>query len=164
MARIAWESWKITPLLFAAHRALYRLLGGRLVGRHVLILTTVGRRSGRERSTPLFYTRDGRDYVIVASNGGEARPPHWWHNLRANPHAGIQVGRDVIACRAERVGAEDVPRLWAKLLAIHGDYETYRQRTTRELTLFRLKPVRGQDAGHADEDAPRGPSRKEALP
>ena len=157
MARIAWESWKITPLLFAAHKGLYRLLGGRLVGRHVLILTTVGRRSGRERSTPLFYTRDGNDYVVIASNGGEEHPPHWSHNLRANPRADIQVGRDVIACRAERVGAADVPRLWAKLLAIHGGYESYRQRTTRELTLFRLKPVTGRGA-------PREPSRKEALP
>lgn len=162
MARSAWESWKITPVLFAAHKALYRLLGGRLVGRHVLILTTVGRRSGRERSTPLFYTRDGEDYVVVASNGGESRPPHWWHNLRANPDADIQVGREVIACRVERVGTEDVPRLWAKLVAIHGAYDTYRQRTTRELTLFRLKPVTGRAAGDGSGGAPRTPATREA--
>jgi deazaflavin-dependent oxidoreductase (nitroreductase family) len=164
MARVAWESWKITPILFAAHKALYRLLGGRLVGKNVLILTTRGRRSGRARSTPLFYTRDGDDYVVVASNGGEARQPNWWHNLRANPNVGIQVGRRTIACRAERVHGDDVPRLWAKLLAIHGDYETYKRRTTRELTLFRLRPLTQRHAGRGAERAPHTPATSGETP
>jgi len=140
MSRASWESWSITPALFSAHKALYRLLGGRLAGKNVLILTTRGRRSGLERSTPLFYARDGGDYIIVASNGGEDRYPAWWHNLKAHPHVHVQVRRDVVHCKAERVGAEDVPRLWAEMVAIYSGYETYRAKTRRELTLLRLKP------------------------
>jgi deazaflavin-dependent oxidoreductase (nitroreductase family) len=164
MARVAWESWKVTPVLFAAHKALYRLLGGRLVGKNVLILTTRGRRSGRARSTPLFFARDGDDYVVVASNGGEARQPNWWHNLRADPNVSIQVGRHTMACRAERARSDDVPRLWAKLLLIHGGYETYRRRTARELTLFRLRPLTRHHASARAERTPDTPATSEEAP
>ena len=80
---LRWESLADRVNIFALHTSLYRLLGGRLVGRNILILTTMGRKSGHRRSTPLFYVRDGSDHVIVASNGGEDPYPGWWHNIRA---------------------------------------------------------------------------------
>jgi len=135
-----WESWNVTPLVFAAHVRLYRLLRGRLVGRNILILTTVGRRSGRRRSTPLFYVRDGDGYAVIASNGGEARYPGWWHNIRSNPEVEIQVGADAFVCRAERANEDDVPHLWARFTAVYRGYIEYRKRTARELTIFRLRP------------------------
>jgi len=136
---LRWESWRIMPALFAAHVALYRLLGGRLVGRNILILTTTGRRTGRKRSTPLFFARDGEDWVIIASNGGEDRYPGWWHNLRSNPEVDVEVGREVARCRAEAASAADTPVLFAKLCAVYGGYRGYRERTERELTIFRLR-------------------------
>jgi deazaflavin-dependent oxidoreductase (nitroreductase family) len=138
--------------VFAAHVGLYRLLRGRLVGRNTLILTTVGRRSGRKRSTPLFFVHDGADYVVIASNGGEDRYPGWWHNIRSNPDIEIEVGARTIACRAEKAKDDDVPRLWGKLTAVHRGYAKYRERTRRELTILRLRPrldevVRGRSHG-----------------
>jgi deazaflavin-dependent oxidoreductase (nitroreductase family) len=135
-----WESWRIMPAVFAVHVALYRLLGGRFVGRNILILTTIGRKSGRKRSTPLFFARDGETWVIVASNGGEDRYPGWWYNVHANPEVEIEVGRTAIRCRAEAASAADTPALFEKLCAVYAGYRRYRERTRRELTVFRLRP------------------------
>ncbi len=140
---LRWEALSERLNVFAIHRTLYRALGGRLVGRNVLILTTTGRKTGRRRSTPLFFVRDGGDYVVIASNGGEDRHPGWWHNVRANPLLEIQVGRSRIACRAQRVSGAEVPALMAELDQVYSGYAKYAARTTRELTLFRLKPLRG---------------------
>ncbi len=135
-----WESLRLASLGFAAHVVLYRLLKGRFVGRNILILTTTGRRTMRKRSTPLFYVSDGDDYVIIASNGGEDRYPGWWHNIRVNPDVDIEVGAVRLHCRAHRIGDQaETERLFERLSAVYGGYPKYRQRTSRELTLFRLR-------------------------
>ncbi len=135
-----WESWRIMPAVFAAHVALYRLLGGRLVGRNILILTTTGRKSGRKRSTPLYFIRDGRDYVIIASNGGEDRYPGWWHNIKKDPDVEIQIAREIVKCRVEAATDAEAPTFFEKLSAVYGGYPRYKERTERELTIFRLTP------------------------
>jgi deazaflavin-dependent oxidoreductase (nitroreductase family) len=135
-----WESWRITPAIFSAHARLYRLLGGRLVGKNILVLTTTGRRSGRSRSTPLYFTRDREDYVIIASNGGEDRYPGWWYNVKANPDVEIQVGREHMRCVARAASDADTPVLFAKLSAVYGGYRRYREQTRRALTIFHLEP------------------------
>jgi deazaflavin-dependent oxidoreductase (nitroreductase family) len=148
MALSHWESWRVMRGIFAAHVALYRLLGGHLVGRHILILTTAGRRSGRRRSTPLFFARDGEDYVIIASNGGDERYPGWWHNVHADPEVEIQVARRRMRCRAEVANETEAPALFTKLSAVYGGYRRYREQTKRPLTIFRLTPAaRPRDGG-----------------
>jgi deazaflavin-dependent oxidoreductase (nitroreductase family) len=122
------------------HAGWYRALGGRLAGRNTLLLTSIGRRTGLPRTTPLLFVREGADYVIIASNGGDEPYPGWWHNLRANPEVEIQVGRRRIACRASEADETERAGLAAKLDAIYGGYETYRRKTRRELTIFRLRP------------------------
>jgi deazaflavin-dependent oxidoreductase (nitroreductase family) len=73
------------------HAWVYRRSGGSVLGRMggqpVLLLETAGRRTGRRRTTPVQYLADGDTFVVVASNAGAARPPAWYLNLRANPHA-----------------------------------------------------------------------------
>lgn len=128
------------PAVFAAHVVLYRLLGGRLAGKNILILTTTGRKSGRKRSTPLFFVRDGEDYVIIASNGGDDRYPGWWHNAKANPDVEVEVRREHVRCLAEAANEADAPVLFAKLSAVYSGYRRYQERTKRALTIFRLKP------------------------
>src|SRR5262249_37095425 len=100
--------------------AVYRLSGGRLggslSGRPMLLLTTVGRRSGRERTLPLLYVEDGGRWVVVASNAGDERDPAWWLNLRARPEAAVQAGRERHAVRARRATPEEEARLWPRLL------------------------------------------------
>jgi deazaflavin-dependent oxidoreductase (nitroreductase family) len=143
-----WESWRIMPAVFAAHVALYRLLRGRFVGKNILILTTTGRRSGRKRSTPLFFARDGETFVIIASNGGEDRFPGWWYNVRANPIAEAQVGGDLFTCRVEPANSHDAGILFERLCAVYGGYRRYREQTKRELTIFRLAPVKAISSGN----------------
>ena len=143
MAGKRWTSLAHRFNVFALHAALYRLLGGRLVGRRTLLLTTTGRRSGEPRTTPLFYVRDGAHFVVITSNGGDDRYPGWWHNVQAEPHVRIQVGSDTIACDAAPVRAADAARLWPAFVAVHRGYEDYRRRTTRELSMLRLTPRPG---------------------
>ena len=87
------------------HNSLYRATGGRIGGGipgsgPVLLLTTNGRKTGRERTVPLLYLHDGEDIVLVASNGGTATHPTWWLNLKANPLATVEVGNRRLRVRA----------------------------------------------------------------
>src|SRR5947207_2526119 len=95
---------------------LYRATGGRLGGKmngvNVLLLTTTGRRSGKQRTVPLMYIMDGSAYVITASAGGADRHPGWFFNVRSNPHVTIQVKDKRIAVVAEVAGPEKKPELW----------------------------------------------------
>jgi deazaflavin-dependent oxidoreductase (nitroreductase family) len=81
-----------------AHCAVYRgtrgLIGANLIGIHMLLLTTRGRQTGRERTLPLAYVEHEDDFVIVASNGGSPTAPAWWLNLRAAETAQVQVGAE----------------------------------------------------------------------
>src|SRR5262249_50410811 len=88
---------RLARLATAAHVALYRLSGGAIGGRAqhmpVLLLTTTGRKSGKEHTTPLVYLADGDDYVVIASNGGQAKLPNWWLNIREARQAHVELGR-----------------------------------------------------------------------
>ena len=129
------------------HSFVYRVtngrVGGRIVGGPVLLLTTTGRKSGRERTVPLLYLKDGEDLVVVGSNGGTATPPAWWLNLTDNPEATVEVGGHKMRVRAEEAGFEEKERLWPKLVEMYGGYEDYRRRTDREIPVVFLHPVSG---------------------
>lgn len=124
------------------HRLLYRLAGGRFLGRiagmPVLLLTTTGRRSGRLRTTPLTYFEVGRDLVIVGSNGGEETPPRWWLNLQANPHARVTRGRDTREVQAREALGEEREQLWGMITATYAGYAAYAGRTTRTIPVVVL--------------------------
>ena len=102
MPNIRW----LLALITAVHRALYRATGGRIGARagsaHMLLLTTLGRRSGQRRVTPLLYVEDGGRFVVVASNAGDDRHPAWLLNLRKQPAVEIQIGARHIRFRPAR--------------------------------------------------------------
>src|SRR5882724_3982627 len=105
------------------HVHLYRLTGGRFVGRMgkapILLLTTIGRRTGQHRTTPLLYLRDGEQLAIVASFGGHPKHPVWYLNLTANPAVTLQVGRERFAATARTANAGERERLWPQLVALY---------------------------------------------
>lgn len=130
------------------HRWIYRKTGGRLgaklLGMHMLLLTTRGRKSGEERTIPLACFPDGDDWVVVASNNGQDRHPGWWLNLRARPEARIRVGREEKRVRAIRAEGEEHARLWPWLKQQNPMYAKYEQKTDREIPVVILRPLPGE--------------------
>jgi deazaflavin-dependent oxidoreductase (nitroreductase family) len=128
---------------YPAHRRVYQLSRG-LIGHSspmgpMLLLTTTGRRSAEPRTNPLLYMPDGKDYVVVASNGGRDRPPAWLLNLEATPVAVIQVRRTTSPVTAEILrGAEAAP-LWPRLTEHYNGWSYYQQLTEREIPVVRLE-------------------------
>jgi deazaflavin-dependent oxidoreductase (nitroreductase family) len=128
-----------------AHAGVYRATGGKLFGRMgkspILLLNTVGRKSGKKRTSPLLYVMDGEDFVIIASKGGASTHPAWYLNLRANPEATVEIGDREVRVRAEETDAEEKARLWQKMVEMYPTYDDYQKRTEREIPLLVLRPV-----------------------
>ncbi|MGE2689894.1 nitroreductase/quinone reductase family protein [Mycolicibacterium pulveris] len=128
------------------HARLYRISGGRFgsrwfAGAPVMVLQTVGRRSGEKRSTPVLYLRDGDALVVMAANAGAARTPAWWLNLKAAGVGEAIVGRErrMVAPR-ELVGAEH-DRLLRRFVEMYPQAEHYSRFTDRPLPLIALEPA-----------------------
>jgi F420H(2)-dependent quinone reductase len=128
-----------------AHAGVYRATGGKLFGRMgkspILLLNTVGRKTGRKRTTPLLYVMDGEDFVIIASKGGAATHPAWYLNLRANPDATVEIGDREVQVEAGVADPEEKARLWEKMVEMYPTYDDYQRKTEREIPLLVLRPV-----------------------
>ncbi len=129
------------------HVFFYRLSGGRLGGRihkaNVLLLTTTGWKTGKKRTRPLLYLRDGNRLVIVAANGGREKDPAWWTNLKHNPIGQVQVGNEKETVYAQRAKGSEKERLWALVTKLFPGYSEYQKKTKREISLVVLMPKRG---------------------
>ncbi len=132
----------------------YRATGGRLgntwrigAALHkpvpVCLLTTTGRKSGKPRTAPLLYLRDGENFVVVASQGGLAHHPAWYLNLRATPAVTIEVGRDRHELLARTADEAERARLWPKLVEVYADFDTYDAWTEREIPVVICEPAAG---------------------
>jgi deazaflavin-dependent oxidoreductase (nitroreductase family) len=133
-------------MISGTHEFWYRLsgglIGGRLGGLPILLLTTTGRKSGKKRTMPLVYLADGDNLVIIASNGGSDRHPAWWLNLKDKPEAEVQVGRDAKSVTAEKATGEERDRLWRQVVEMYKGYDEYRQMTEREIPVVILRSER----------------------
>jgi deazaflavin-dependent oxidoreductase (nitroreductase family) len=130
-----------------AHAAMYRRSGGSrgktFRKAPVLLLTCRGRKSGVERTVPLIYLQDGDRLGVVASYGGDDRSPAWFLNVVANPGVTVELGgleRRMVATVAD---AETKARLWPLFVSLYPAYETYRQRTARDLPVVLLSEANG---------------------
>jgi len=116
-------------------------LGERQLRYSMLLLHTIGRKSGKRRTHTLLYIKDGDDLVICASNNGSPQPPAWYLNLLATPRVAVQHGRIRREVMAEIVGPQDRERLWQRMLAVRPQYADYQKTTSRMFPLIRLKPL-----------------------
>lgn len=127
-----------------AHAWLYSCSSGRLggsVGGHpVLLLTTTGRRTGRERRTPVQYERVGNQIVVVAAGGGSPTPPGWWLNIEADPDVVVQTGADVWRAHAETADSDRRSGLWPALLAANPSLGSAQEKAGRQLPAVVLSP------------------------
>lgn len=129
----------------ALHTRVYRLsggkIGGRMMGCPVLLLTTRGRKTGKERVTPLLYIPDSDNFVLIASNGGVANHPAWYLNMQANPEVEVEVGGRKLRVRAEDASGSERERLWAKAVGMYAGYADYQKRTERQIPVVILRSL-----------------------
>ena len=130
------------------HDKVYQATNGR-IGHRVpgmppsLLLHTVGAKTGQPRTTTLSYAKDGDDYLVVASKGGDPRSPGWYHNLKANPDVEINVGSDRVLVTAQPVLPDslDYARLWKLVNENNANrYVEYQKKTSRPIPVVALKP------------------------
>jgi deazaflavin-dependent oxidoreductase (nitroreductase family) len=110
-------------------------------GTVILLLTTTGRRSGEERTTPLIYQPDGDRCVIVASKGGWEDHPGWYYNLTEDPNVEVQVKGDRFKARASTAEGEERERLWKLMAAAWPDYDGYQTKTDRQIPVVVLTRI-----------------------
>jgi deazaflavin-dependent oxidoreductase (nitroreductase family) len=108
-------------------------------GTQTLLLTTTGRKSGEERTTPLIYAPYGDAYTIVASKGGTDEPPAWYLNLSANPEVEVQVLGDRFKARARTANPEEKAETWPTMVSEWPAYDEYQARTERQIPIVILE-------------------------
>jgi deazaflavin-dependent oxidoreductase (nitroreductase family) len=106
-----------------------------------LLLTTTGKKSGQQTTTPLIYGRDGERLLVVASKGGAPRHPMWYTNLAANPDVEVQVKDERYRAKARTAGPDEKPKLWETMAAIWPAYNDYQQRTERQIPVVIIERV-----------------------
>ena len=134
---------RIESLITNVQVSLYRLSGGSIAGTFkgvpVLLLTTIGRKTGKKRTKPLLYLMDNDQVVLVASHAGASTHPIWWRNLLQNPSAEVQIKRTLMQVKAREATPEERERLWPKMVALYPDYQNYQKRTTRTIPIVLLQ-------------------------
>jgi deazaflavin-dependent oxidoreductase (nitroreductase family) len=147
MALPSFVEETLLPQVLRIHDAVYRntngWIGHRMLGIPSLLLHTVGAKTGKPRTAALTYARDGANYLIVASKGGDPKAPGWYHNLKANPNAEINVGPKRFDVTAKPVLPDepDYSRLWQIVNKNNGNrYEAYQKKTSRPIPVVVLSP------------------------
>jgi len=106
-----------------------------------LLLTTIGRKSGRSLTMPLIFDRDGDRYVVVASKGGAPEHPAWYLNLLDHPEVQVQVKAERFPARARTASGTERASLWAQMVRLYPPYATYQTRTDRQIPVVVLERV-----------------------
>jgi deazaflavin-dependent oxidoreductase (nitroreductase family) len=114
---------------------------GTIGGRPVVVLTSVGAKTGKLRKTALMRVEHDGKYAAVASLGGAARNPVWYHNLKANPHVELQDGPTKRDYRAREVTGREKATWWERAVAAYPTYASYQKKTKREIPVFVLEPI-----------------------
>ncbi len=138
----------LTRTFVRANAFVFQLTNGRLgsrMGRQsVLLLHTVGRKSGKAYTTPLSYYRDGPNYLVVASNWGKEEPPDWFRNLEQAPRTTIQVQDKTLGVEARQAEGEEYRRLWQAVTRQNSQYLEYQKGISRRIPIVILAPMKGE--------------------
>ena len=114
-------------------------VGGPFAGGTLLLLHTVGAKSNQPRINPLAYTKDGDNFIIIASKGGAPTNPDWYYNLKENPKAIVEVGTETFDVTANILTGEERDRLYAKQATIFPNFAQFAEITTRNIPVIALK-------------------------
>ncbi|MCV7284209.1 nitroreductase family deazaflavin-dependent oxidoreductase [Mycolicibacterium wolinskyi] len=116
--------------------------GTELQGRPVILLTTVGAKTGKIRKTPLMRVEHDGQYAVVASLGGAPKNPVWYYNVKKNPHVELQDGAAVGDYEAREVFGDEKAVWWERAVAAFPDYADYQMKTERQIPVFVLTPIK----------------------
>jgi len=124
----------------------YKVSGGKLGGSFlqgapVALLTTIGRKTGQPRVSPLLFLRDGDRVVLVASQGGRANNPMWYLNLKANPKVSVQIKKQVLALTARDATEAERAQYWPQLVAMYSSFDDYQSWTSRVIPIVICDPA-----------------------
>jgi deazaflavin-dependent oxidoreductase (nitroreductase family) len=125
--------------------AAYKVSGGRvggtfLQGAPVALLTTIGRKSGEPRVSPLLFLRDGNRILLVASQGGRTNNPMWYLNLKSNPQVTVQVKKEVLRLTARDATEEERAHYWPQLVSMYSSFDDYQSWTDRVIPIVICDP------------------------
>jgi len=143
---------KIIKTMSKVNVAIYRWTGGFLGskwrvgsafpwGIPVLLLTTIGRKSGQPRTAPLLFIENGDQVIVVGSQGGLPNDPLWYRNLQANPECEVQIKRHKTKMKARTASPEERQTLWPKLVAHYADFASYQSWTDRVIPVVILEAI-----------------------
>jgi deazaflavin-dependent oxidoreductase (nitroreductase family) len=135
-----WNNWN--RKIIEEFRANEGKVGGQFAGATLLILRTIGAKSGQLRESPVgYFAQDDGSMVIVASKAGLPTNPDWYHNLKANPKFEVEVGTATIPVVAEEITGAEREAKWAEIVARAPGFGEYQTKTTRVIPLVRLTPA-----------------------
>lgn len=115
-------------------------VGGQFEGAPLLIISHKGARTGKQRTNPVMYFKDGPRYLVFASKGGHDYNPDWYHNLKAHPDVRIEVGTERIEVHAQEITGAERDRLYAKQAALYPQFAQYQKKTKRIIPIIAFTP------------------------
>jgi len=125
-------------------RANHGQVGGNFAGAPLLLLHTVGARSGKARINPTMYMADGERYLVFASKAGSDKNPDWYHNLLAHPQVRIEVGDEILTVHAVDLQGTERDTLYAEQARRYPGFADYQRKTDRVIPVVALVPADGQ--------------------
>lgn len=135
---------QMTRVFSGVHKTVYKWSGGRFGGKMgdgtVAILTTTGRKSGQQRTSPIVVVEVDGNWVGTASYSGHDVHPAWYLNLEAQPESSLTIGKEEHKVTARTAGPEERPQLWERLVAVYADYAEYAKVTDREIPVVVFAP------------------------
>jgi deazaflavin-dependent oxidoreductase (nitroreductase family) len=117
-------------------------VGGRFEGKTLLLLHTMGAKTGEERINPVAYVKDGDRWVVIASKGGSPTHPDWYYNVIANPLVTVEVGTETFQAHAMVAEEPERTRLYNQMVSMMPGFDDYRRKTTRVIPVIVLTPVK----------------------
>jgi deazaflavin-dependent oxidoreductase (nitroreductase family) len=139
----------VLPIFTRGHIFLYRLTGGVIGGRIgenvTLLLTTIGRKTGQQRTTPLAYIAEEDNLIVIAGAAGSAKHPSWWLNLQVHPDVQVQVGKRVLKMRSRVATQEEQDRTWSQNSAQKALYDAMQRNVSRVIPVVVLYPITGSE-------------------
>ena len=134
----------IFKIILTIHKGLYRLSGGRIGGKmqgaEVLLLSTLGRKSGKKRVTPLMFIRHDKSFVVVASNGGQPSHPGWYYNIQDKSPIDVQVMGKTYRVSVNEAKGDQRTTLYEQFINVSEQYARYAEKTDRDIPVVILTP------------------------